>query len=175
MSKSPFLPSKLYFGINKIDRSDVLNCRSSSTSSSTAKVFTTTINTITKPGLFIPGKDSINQSAKTGTSLVGRKFKIKQWKITKARGTKFSDTDRCIKLRLRSLLQRGVNLEGNGSENEENLYINVLESTAAKLANKTALSCFLKMGVYTKRTLAHQQVHLELPFQQTNCNVCRSS
>ena len=31
-----------------------------------------------------------------------------------------------------------------------------------------------KNGGYThQRTLAHQQVHLELPSQQTNCNVCR--
>ena len=85
MSKSPFSPSKHCFGKNKIDRSDVLNYRSSSASSFTAKVFTTTINAITKPGLFIPGRDTINQSVKTGTSLVGGKFKIKQWKITKAK------------------------------------------------------------------------------------------
>ena len=57
----------------------------------------------------IPGRDSIRQSVKKGTSLVGGKFKIKQGKITKAKGTKFSVTNRCIKIRLGSLLQRGVN------------------------------------------------------------------
>ena len=82
MSESPFLPTNHCFGINKIDRSDVLNCLSSSASFSIAKVFTTTTNKITKPGLFIPGRDSIKQSVKTGTSFVGGKFKIKQWKIT---------------------------------------------------------------------------------------------
>ena len=46
----------------------------------------------------------IKQSIKTGTFLVGGKFKIKQWKITKAKGTKFSNTNRCIKIRLGSLL-----------------------------------------------------------------------
>ena len=51
----------------------------------------------------------LNSLSKTGTPLVGGKIKIKQWKITKAKGTKFSDTNRCIKIRLGSLLQRGVN------------------------------------------------------------------
>ena len=51
---------------------DVLNCPSSSASSSAPKVFKTTTNTITKPGLFIPGRD-IKQLVKTGTSLVGEK------------------------------------------------------------------------------------------------------
>ena len=31
---------------------------------------------------------------------MGQKFKIKQWKITKTKRTKFSDTNRCIKIRL---------------------------------------------------------------------------
>ena len=51
---------------------DVLNCPSSSASSSAPTVFKTTTNTITKPGLFIPGRD-IKQLVKTGTSLVGEK------------------------------------------------------------------------------------------------------
>ena len=108
MSESPFLPANHCFGINKIERS-VLNCPSSSGSSSTAKIFTTTPNAITKPGLPIPGRDSIKQSVKTGISLEDGKFKIKQWKITKAKGTKFNDTNRYIKIRFGSLLQRGVN------------------------------------------------------------------
>ena len=112
MSESPFSPSNHCFGIKKIDRFDVLNFPSSSACSSRAKVFTTTTNTITKPSLFIPGRDSIKQSVKTGISLVGGKFKSKQGKITKAKGTKFSDTNRCIKIRLGSLLQRGVSLGG---------------------------------------------------------------
>ena len=51
----------------------------------------------------------LNCLSKTGTPLVGGKIRIKQWKITKAKGTKFCDTKRCIKIRLGSLLQRGVN------------------------------------------------------------------
>ena len=74
------------------------------------KVFTTKTNTITIPSLFIPGRDSIKQSVKTGTSFMGGKFKIKQCKITNAKGTKFSDTNRCIKIRFGSLLQWGVTL-----------------------------------------------------------------
>ena len=109
MPESPSSPSNHCFGINKIDRSDVLNCSSSSAWSSTAKVFTTTTNTIPKPSLFIPCSDSIKQSVKTGTSLVGGKFIIKQWKITMAIGTKFSGTNRCIKIRWWSLSQRGAN------------------------------------------------------------------
>ena len=50
--------------------------------SSTAKVFTTTTDLITKPGLFTLGRDSIKQSVKTENHLVGEKFKFKQWKIT---------------------------------------------------------------------------------------------
>ena len=88
MSGSPFSPSNHCFRINKIDRFDVLNCPSSSASLSPAKVFTKTTNTITKQGLLIPGRDSIKQSINTGTSLVSGKFKIKQWEITKAKGTK---------------------------------------------------------------------------------------
>ena len=82
MSESPFSHSNHCFGIKKIDSSDGLNCPGSSASSSTAKVFATTTNTITKPGLFIPDRDSIKQFVKTGTSLVSGKFKIKQLKIT---------------------------------------------------------------------------------------------
>ena len=109
ISESPFLPAKHCFGIDKIDRSDVLNYPSSSTRSSTSKVFTTTTNRITKSGLFIPGRYSIKESVKTWTSLVGGKFKIKKWKITKAKGTKFSNKNWCSKTRLGSLLQQGVN------------------------------------------------------------------
>ena len=78
----------------------------------TAKIFTATTNKITKPGPFIPGRNSIKPSIKTGSPLVGGKSKIKQWKITKAKGTKLSDIKRYIKIRLGSLLQRGVNLGG---------------------------------------------------------------
>ena len=72
------------------------------------KVFTTKTNTIIILTLFISGRDSIKQFVKTGTSLVGGKFKIKQWKITNVKGTKLSDTIRCTKIRLGSLLQQGV-------------------------------------------------------------------
>ena len=85
MPESSFSLSNHRFGINKIDKSDVLNCPSSSACSSTAKVFTTTTNTITKPSLFIPSRDNIKQSIETGTSLVGQNFKIKQWKISKTK------------------------------------------------------------------------------------------
>ena len=83
--------------------------------SSTTKVFTTTTNTITKPRLFIPGRDSIKKSVKTGTSLVGGKFKIKQWKITNTKGIKFGDTNRFIKIRLGAFCN-GVSTGGNGQK-----------------------------------------------------------
>ena len=85
MLESPFSPSNHCFIINKIDRYDAFNCPSSSPGLYTAKVFTTATNTITKLGLFILGRDSIKQSVKTRTSLVPGKFKVKQWKITKAK------------------------------------------------------------------------------------------
>ena len=69
MPESPFSLSNQCFGINKIDRSDVLNCPSNSACLFKAKVFTTTTTTITKPSLFIPGRDSIKKSVKTGTFL----------------------------------------------------------------------------------------------------------
>ena len=86
-----------------------------------------------------------------------------------------------------------VSTGGKWSE-KENLHINVLEVIAAKFAiltftkgqsniaihlqidSKTALSYLLKMegvGYTQQKTLAHQQVHLELPSPQPNCNVCR--
>ena len=74
MSESPFSPSNHCFRINKTDRSHSLNFSSSSASSPVAKKFTATTNTIPKPGLFIPGRDSIKHTVKTGTSLVGEKF-----------------------------------------------------------------------------------------------------
>ena len=41
------------------------------------------------------------------------------------------------------------------------------------LARQTTRLSF-ENGTYTQqRTFAHQQVHLKLPSQQTNCNVCR--
>ena len=104
MSESPFSPSNHWFGINRIDRFDVLNCPNSSASSPTATLFTTSANIITKPGLFIPDRYSIKQSVKTVTTLVGGKLKVKQWHITKAKGTKFSDTNRSIKIRLGNIL-----------------------------------------------------------------------
>ena len=116
MTESLYSPSNHCFRINAIDRSDVLNCPSSSANASTDKVFATTTNTITKPGLFIPIRDSIKQSIKTGISFVGRKFKVKQMTITKATETRFSDTNRCFKIRLGSLLKRGVNLGVNGQK-----------------------------------------------------------
>ena len=56
MSESPFMLSNHCFAVKK--RSEVLNCLSSSASLSTARVFTTATNTVTKSGLFIPGIDS---------------------------------------------------------------------------------------------------------------------
>ena len=167
MSESFFSPSNHGFEINKNDRSGVLNEPGNSASSSTAKLFATTTNKITKPGLFIPGRDNIKQSLKTGTFLVDWKFKIKQWKITKAKGTNFDDTSRCIKIRLGCLLQRGE------FEKEDNLQINVLEFIAAefeiltiakaqsnivihlKIDNKTALSYLLKMRDKHNRNFLH--------------------
>ena len=120
----------------------------------------------------MPGRDSIKQSVKTRTSLVGGKFKVKQWKITKANGTIFSDTSRSFKIRLGSLLQQGVNL-GKWSEKEENLHINVLKLIAGKFViptftkeqsniaihlqidNKTALSYLLKKGGTHNKELLH--------------------
>ena len=61
MSESSFSPSKHCFEIDKIDRFDVLNFPSSSTSSCTAKVYTITTNTITKPGFDSVGSDSIKK------------------------------------------------------------------------------------------------------------------
>ena len=63
MSESPFSSSNHCFGINKTDRSDVLDYASSSASLPTAKLFTTT-NTITKLGLLIPGRDVLNSLSK---------------------------------------------------------------------------------------------------------------
>ena len=59
MLESPFSLLNHCVGISKIDRSDVLNCPSSSASSSTAKAFTT--NTLVIPGLLIPGRDKFKQ------------------------------------------------------------------------------------------------------------------
>ena len=109
-------PQATVLELKIIDRSDdFLNCLSSSACSSTAKVFTTTINTITKPNVSIPIRDSIKQSVKTVTSLVGRKLKIKQWKITNTKGTKFGDTNRFIKIRLGAFCN-GVSTGGNGQK-----------------------------------------------------------
>ena len=86
----------------------------------------------------------------------------------------------------------GVLVGGKGSENEENLHANILELTAAKfviltfikgqsniaiqlqIENKTAFSYLLKVeGYIQQRTLAHHQVHSDLPSQQMNCHASR--
>ena len=58
--------------------------------------------------------------------MVGGKFKIKQWKITKAKGTKFSDTNIGIKSGWGAFCN-GVSTGRKWSEKEENLHTNVLE------------------------------------------------
>ena len=154
------------------------------------KVFTTKTNTITILTLFISGRDSIKQFVKTGTSLVGGKFKIKQWKITKAKGTKFSDTNRCIEIRFGSHLERGFNwgkMVRKGGEltykcsgiNSSQVCDSNIHKRTIKYSNSLAdrqqdctFICFENGGYTQQRTLAHQQVHLELPSQQTNRNVC---
>ena len=109
-------PETTVLELKIIDRSDdFLNCLSGSARSSTAKVFSTTINTITKPNVSIPIRDSIKQSVKTVTSLVGRKLKIKQWKTTDTKRTKFGDTNRFIKIRLGAFCN-GVSTGRNGQK-----------------------------------------------------------
>ena len=106
----------------------------------------------------------LNSLSKTGTPLVGGKIKIKQWKITTAKGTKFSDTD--ASKSGWGVFCNGVSTVGKLPE-KENLHINVLELIAVKFAiltftkgqssiathlqinNKTVLSYLLKMGVHT--------------------------
>ena len=101
------------FGNNKTDRSDAFNSSGSSSSSSIAEVFTKTTNITSKPGLFLPDRDSIKQCVKKETYSVGGKFMIKKLKITEAKRTKFGDTNRCIKIRVGSFCN-GVSTEGNG-------------------------------------------------------------
>ena len=108
------------FGVNKTDRSDVFNCLSSSASSSRAKVLTIATNNY-KASLFIPNRDSIKQSVKkTRTSLVRGKFKVGQWTI-KTKGTKFSNTNKCIKIRFGSLLERVLTC-GKNSKKRRRVY-----------------------------------------------------
>ena len=154
ISESLFLPLSHCFGINKIDRSDVLNFPSSSARSSTAKVFTTTTNTITKPGLLISGRDSIKQSVKTGTYLVGGKFKIKQWKITKAKWTQFSDTNRCIRIRFLGPFATGCQLMGNGQKGRRT-YIFKYSNALGDRQQDCIFISFENGGFIQQRTFAH--------------------
>ena len=55
------------------------------------KLFTTTVNAIPKPGLFIPSRDGIKQFFKTGTFLASGKFNVKPWNVTQEKRTKLSD------------------------------------------------------------------------------------
>ena len=82
-----------------------------------------------------------------------------------------------------------VTAKGKWSEKEENLHKNVLEIIAAKSAiltftkgqsnitihlqtdNDCTFISFENGGYTQQRTFGHQQVHLKLPSQQTNCNV----
>ena len=64
MLESPFVLSNYCSGINKIDKSDVLNCLSSSASSPTAKVFTTRTNTIIKQACSYQAEKVLNRLSK---------------------------------------------------------------------------------------------------------------
>ena len=123
ISEYLFSPSNHCFGVNKIEKSDILNCLSSFACLSTAKVFTTT-NTITKPGLFKPGRDSIKQSV----YLEDGKFKIKQWRqkepnlVIQIDAWKSGWRVTC----------NGVSTRGKWSKKEKNWHINVLELIAVR-------------------------------------------
>ena len=138
MPESPFSPSNHCFGVNQIDRSDELNCPSCSACPSTAKLFTTTTTTITKPSLFIPGRDSLskhelfwcveNLTFNNGRSLRQKEpNSMKQTDASKSSWRAFCN---------------GVSTWGKWSEKEENLNINVLELiTATENTNTTENSC----------------------------------
>ena len=162
--------------ITRIDRLNVLNCPSSPAGSSTAKIFTGTTNIITKSVLLIPGRDSITESVRIGTSLVGGKFKVKQWKITTVKRTKFNDTSRCIKIRLGNLLQRGVNLgemaRKGGEFSHKCFGINSIKIWQFNTRKRTIRYTY-SFADSQQRTLANQQVYLELLSWQTNRTVCR--
>ena len=68
------------FKNNKTDRSDAFNYSGSSSSSSVAEVFTKTTNVTSKPGLFIPDRDSIKQCVKKETYSSVENLWLKNWK-----------------------------------------------------------------------------------------------
>ena len=165
MCESPLSPSNHCFGINKIDRSYVLN-------RPTILPDRVQLRYLQQQQILSLNQVCLYEARivlKQSTSLVGGKLKFKQWKITKAKGTKFNYANRYIKIKLGSILQRGVKWLGN----EENLYINVLELMSAKFSiltftkgqsnivihlqidSKTALSHLFQMGVTHNRELSH--------------------
>ena len=66
----------------------------------------------------------------------------------------------------------GINSSKVCNSNIPKRTIKYSNSLADRQQNCTPIS-FENGGYTQQRTLAHQQVHLELPSQQTNCNVCR--
>ena len=103
MPESPFSLSNQCFGIKKIDRSDVLNCPS---------------NSLKLRYLQEQQLQSLNQACSYQAKTVLKSLSKQEllWRVENLRsnnqrslGTKFSDTNRCIKIRLGRILQRGVN------------------------------------------------------------------
>ena len=100
---------------------------------------------------------------------MGVKFKAKQWNITKIKGTKFSDTNRCINIILGSLLQKDVNFGEIGRKVAGSAH-KCSETNSSKVCNSNIQQITIKYsnsladtGYIQLRTLAHQEVHLEFP------------
>ena len=99
---------------------------------------------------------------------MGVKFKAKQWNITKIKGTKFSDTNRCINIILGSLLQKDVNFGEIGRKVAGSAH-KCSETNSSKVCNTNIQQITIKYsnsladtGYIQQRTLAHQQVHLNV-------------
>ena len=179
MCESPLSPSNHCFGINKIDRSYVLN-------RPTILPDCVQLRYLQQQQILSLNQVCLYEARivlKQSTSLVGGKLKFKQWKITKAKGTKFNYANRYIKIKLGSILQRGVNWKEMVRKRGEFVYkcsgINVsqvfhsdIHKRTIKYSNSLAdrqQDCTFTPfpnGRYTQqRTLAHQLAHLELTSQ----------
>ena len=135
-------PQTTALELKKIDRSDVLNCPSSSASSSTAKLFTTTTNTIT---FFSMEIQSLNQACSYQAEIVLNSLPkqqllrwVKNLRLNNGRSLQQKEPNLVIQADASKsdwgAFSNGMLTGGKWLEKEENFQINILELIAAKFA-----------------------------------------
>ena len=183
MSDFLFSPPNHCFALNEIDRFDVLYCPNNFCQ----LVYSQAIYNNSKYNIYtrlIPSRGGIKQFFETGTSLVSGKFRLNHGLSLRQRRTKLNDRIRFGSF-FEWLMSQGKKSKEKREEfahkhfatNSRNICtILTFTKRQSNIAIHLQIDCifisFENVGYTQHRALAHQQDHLDLPSQQTNCTVC---